>query len=198
MTWLLATFQLVHGLLHLAVWAAPRPVTGAGAETTQAFVPDHSAVLTAVHVPSRVSHVGALTLAALGTALYAAGALGLVTGAPWTAAVVIAAATVGLLLKIFFVNHWVLLGLTTGMALDVAALVIAVGAVVVGPAAAAGGATGSAPDDPDSYGRHVVACARLMGFDGVHDPGMHHGASGWTADHECRPMDPTGPMATRR
>jgi hypothetical protein len=35
--------------------------------------------------------------------------------------------------------------------------------------------------DPGSgnFGQHVSQCAHTMGLSGVHNPGMHHGASGW-------------------
>ena len=32
---------------------------------------------------------------------------------------------------------------------------------------------------PDNFGQHVSTCAQTMGFDADHNPGMHHGASGW-------------------
>ena len=34
--------------------------------------------------------------------------------------------------------------------------------------------------DTPTYGQHVRDCAQTMGgFTGEHNPGMHHGASGW-------------------
>jgi len=33
------------------------------------------------------------------------------------------------------------------------------------------------------YGHHVAACARTMGFNGTHNPGMHHGFAGWDGTH---------------
>lgn len=30
----------------------------------------------------------------------------------------------------------------------------------------------------DDFGQHVAQCAQ-MGFDGVHNPGMHQGITGW-------------------
>lgn len=35
------------------------------------------------------------------------------------------------------------------------------------------------------FGQHVRSCAQTMGFDGEHNPGMHHGAQGWSPDHTC-------------
>jgi hypothetical protein len=44
-------------------------------------------------------------------------------------------------------------------------------------------ATGAA--DASDYGNHVRNCAQTMGFDGEHNPGMHHGFSGWNPGHHC-------------
>ncbi len=35
------------------------------------------------------------------------------------------------------------------------------------------------------YGQHVVDCAQTMGFDAMHNPGMHEGKSGWDPSHVC-------------
>jgi hypothetical protein len=45
---------------------------------------------------------------------------------------------------------------------------------------------GSSPDTTgQDYGQHVVSCAHEMGgFDGTHNPGMHHGFAGWV-EHSC-------------
>ena len=37
----------------------------------------------------------------------------------------------------------------------------------------------ASPSAP-SFGQHVSQCARTVGFSAAHNPGMHHGASGWT------------------
>lgn len=29
------------------------------------------------------------------------------------------------------------------------------------------------------FGQHVSQCAKTMGFNAEHNPGMHHGLSGW-------------------
>jgi hypothetical protein len=34
-------------------------------------------------------------------------------------------------------------------------------------------------DAGSGYGQHVSQCAQTMGFSGDHNPGMHHGLSGW-------------------
>lgn len=60
------------------------------------------------------------------------------------------------------------------------------------PAAAAAIATvalvvpaSAAPGDGQEFGHHVVHCAQAVGFDGTHNPGMHQGFRGFTADHMC-------------
>ena len=35
------------------------------------------------------------------------------------------------------------------------------------------------------YGQHVRHCTQHMGFSGDHNPGMHHGKSGWDPTHMC-------------
>jgi hypothetical protein len=46
-------------------------------------------------------------------------------------------------------------------------------------------AAAAAPAEPPTgagggFGQHVAGCAQTMrGFTGEHNPGMHHGASGW-------------------
>ena len=53
-------------------------------------------------------------------------------------------------------------------------------ALVLIPAAASA-ATGTGQE----FGQHVVTCAQTMGFDGMHNPGMHQGFSGWDPAHRC-------------
>ena len=60
----------------------------------------------------------------------------------------------------------------------------AAAAVVLGLMLATGTASASPADDP-AYGQHVGECAQSMGFDGVHNPGMHRGASMWDPSHVC-------------
>jgi hypothetical protein len=43
----------------------------------------------------------------------------------------------------------------------------------------------TAAADASDYGQHVRNCAQTMGFDGEHNPGMHHGFSGFNPDHDC-------------
>lgn len=42
-------------------------------------------------------------------------------------------------------------------------------------------AAGSGAD----FGQHVRDCAQGTGFDGTHNPGMHHGFTGWDPKHVC-------------
>ena len=60
------------------------------------------------------------------------------------------------------------------------------------PAAAAAFATvalvvpaSAATGDGQEFGHHVVQCTQDDGFDSSHNPGMHQGFRGFTADHMC-------------
>jgi hypothetical protein len=60
-------------------------------------------------------------------------------------------------------------------------VIAAVVASIVGtPAGAAAESTGG-----QDFGQDVSTCARTMGFDSMHNPGLHHGFAGWDAMHEC-------------
>lgn len=61
------------------------------------------------------------------------------------------------------------------------------GVAVVSMAASALLVAGSAQaaDSLDDYGQHVRVCAQTMGFDGMHNPGMHEGITGWDPSHTC-------------
>ena len=39
-------------------------------------------------------------------------------------------------------------------------------------------ATAEAATGFSAFGQHVRPCAQTMGFSGMHNPGMHHGAAG--------------------
>lgn len=74
-------------------------------------------------------------------------------------------------------RRWsVRLGIVRGL-LVLGAVVAAVG---LAPTAASADAA-----DGQEYGAHVAACAQEMGFDGIHDPGMHSGYAGWSGMHHC-------------
>jgi hypothetical protein len=60
-----------------------------------------------------------------------------------------------------------------------AIFISATGAAIV----AAAPATAVTPQD--DYASHVVNCQRAHGFDGVMNPGMHEGRSGWDPGHSC-------------
>jgi hypothetical protein len=44
---------------------------------------------------------------------------------------------------------------------------------------------GAAPAPANVYGAHVVHCVQGHGFDGVQNPSMHRGRSGWDSSHVC-------------
>ena len=60
-----------------------------------------------------------------------------------------------------------------------AASFVALGAVIASSSASAAAVDGAA------FGQHVVDCTQSMGFDRVHNPGMHQGISMWDPDHTC-------------
>lgn len=64
--------------------------------------------------------------------------------------------------------------------------IIGSGLLAAAPAQAAPVSTVPAP--ASQYGQHVAACARTMGFDGAHNPGLHRGKSGWDPSHTCPMM----------
>ncbi|ADU49488.1 hypothetical protein [Intrasporangium calvum] len=51
------------------------------------------------------------------------------------------------------------------------------GLLLAGPAQAA--------DSAADYGQQVKVCTQTMGFDGMHNPGLHGGISGWDPSHTC-------------
>lgn len=104
MTALLVAFLLAHGFVHLAVWL-PRPAEDAP------FSPDHSAVLTAGHVPAATARALAIALAAGTAATYVLAAAAVGVEAGWAPAAAAAAALLGLLLKVLYFNPWLLLGI---------------------------------------------------------------------------------------
>ena len=57
-------------------------------------------------------------------------------------------------------------------------------ALAVGGLSVAGSAAAQASSGSPEFGQHVAQCAREMGFNGTHNPGMHQGASGWDGS-EC-------------
>lgn len=118
-TFLVAGFLLLHGLLHLAVWL-PKPEPDPAKPPP--FEPDHSAVLTAAHVPVKSVHALAIGLAAGTCAAYLLAAVAVALGAPFAVGVAIAAALVGLVLKGLYFHPW----LSIGVLLDLGVLSAAV------------------------------------------------------------------------
>jgi hypothetical protein len=67
--------------------------------------------------------------------------------------------------------------MTVRIAVSTAALTLVATVLAAGIAAPAGA--------DDQFGEHVKTCAQTVGFDRVHNPGMHQGFSGWNPDHAC-------------
>lgn len=63
-------------------------------------------------------------------------------------------------------------------------LTIRIATLTTGAAILIAGAAASAQAD-EQFGQHVEQCARTIGFDQEHNPGMHQGAHGWNPDHTC-------------
>lgn len=111
-TALLATFLVIHGLVHLAVWA-----TTPTADKPPPFDARHSWALTAAHVGVAPARSLATSLAVASSLAYiAAGAL-VMTGAHASPLATVGAA-IGIVLKVAYFNPW----LTFGVALDIAVL----------------------------------------------------------------------------
>jgi hypothetical protein len=115
MTWLIAAFLVVHGLVHLAVWLTP---AAQAADRPAPFAPDHSAVLTRADVRPSTSHVLAVRLALAAAVTYAAAGIAVAIGSEWAIGLAAVAALLGLALKTIFFNPW----LSLGVLLDAAAL----------------------------------------------------------------------------
>ena len=63
-------------------------------------------------------------------------------------------------------------------------LTVSTAALTLVAAGLAAGIAAPASAD-DQFGEHVKTCTQTVGFDGVHNPGMHEGYSGWSPDHAC-------------
>jgi hypothetical protein len=114
-TFLVVGFLALHGLLHLAVWL-PKPAPAPAKPPP--FEPDHSRVLTAVHVPVRSVHALAIGLASGAFAAYLLAAVSVALGASWAVGAAVAAALLGLVLKGLYFHPW----LSVGVLLDVGVL----------------------------------------------------------------------------
>lgn len=112
-----AAFLLVHGLIHLAVWL-PQPNTAAtSGQAGPPFDPHHSWLLS-----TKSPDISGRGPAVACAVLYAISALAVAMQIEASATVwVIAAAGLGLILKIVYFNPWLLFGI----ALDAGILVVA-------------------------------------------------------------------------
>lgn len=105
-----AAFLVAHGLVHAAIYAAPKPAPGKAP-----FDPSRSWALSATHVAPDTTREASVRLAWITAGLFVfAGAALLADLALW-AAVATGAALVGLLLKVMWFHPW----LTAGVLLDV-------------------------------------------------------------------------------
>jgi hypothetical protein len=116
MTALLVAFLAGHGFVHLAIWL---PRTAQEPEVAP-LVPDHSAVLTAVHVSQPVRHALAALLAVVTGIAFGLAAIGVAMHGTWAVQAALLGAVAGLVLKLVFFDPW----LTVGIALDVLVLAV--------------------------------------------------------------------------
>ena len=108
-TVLVVGFLLAHGLVHLAVWLPhPEPEPA----KPPPFVPDHSALLTAVRVPAPTRRRVSEVLAVATAAVMVVAALGVALGQEWAIGAAVLGATLGLVLKLVFFDPWLLVGIT--------------------------------------------------------------------------------------
>lgn len=118
-TALIVSFLVAHGLVHLAVWAAPPPAR----EGDAPFDPSHSWTLTAVGVRAPTAHSIAVALAGCVALAYVVAGIGVATGSTWWAGWAALAATLGLVLKLAYFNAWLLIGIALDCAV-IAAVVM--------------------------------------------------------------------------
>lgn len=110
-TFLWVAFLVAHGLLHLAIWL-PRPEPDP--DRPPPFEPDHSGVLTALHVPTTTTHRLSTTIAVVAAVSYVVAGLGVALSTSWVVGATVVAAVVGIVLKAVYFHPW----LTIGLALD--------------------------------------------------------------------------------
>lgn len=107
-------FLIIHGFVHAAVWAMPKPAE----QKPPPFDPAHSWALEAAHVAPASMRATSVIVAWVAALLYAAASVALaVDAAAWTTFAVLGAG-VGLVLKGLWFNRW----LSFGVALDVAVI----------------------------------------------------------------------------
>jgi hypothetical protein len=95
----LLAFLVAHGLVHIGVWAMPKPADG----QRPPFDPAHSWLL-------GDARTLAISLAVASAALFAIAALGLSGHADWWRAMAVVASGVSLGLMTLFFNPWLLAG----------------------------------------------------------------------------------------
>lgn len=112
-TVLVAVFLVVHGLLHLSIYVAPR-----NPQQRLPYDASRSWALEALHVGTAPMHTAATVLSVAVAGLYVWAGLVLVHSTSAAAALAAAAAVTALVLKGLWFNTW----LTLGVALDIAVL----------------------------------------------------------------------------
>ncbi|MBO1334405.1 hypothetical protein [Streptomyces sp. VRA16 Mangrove soil] len=110
-TSLVVAALLLHGLVHLPVWLAP---SGAGS-----FDPRRSWALHAAGLPQARAGAAAVLLACTTAALYGIAGSAVLAGLTDWATAAVGAALIGVVLKTFWFNRW----LVVGLLLDVGVLV---------------------------------------------------------------------------
>jgi hypothetical protein len=117
-TFLVAVFLILHGLLHPGVWTAPvKP------GSPPPFDPGHSWALSAVHVAAEPARAVALALAWYTALVYAVAGAGVAAGAGWWPTAALVGAASGLVLKATWFDPW----LTVGILLDVGVILAVAG-----------------------------------------------------------------------
>ncbi|WP_406835204.1 hypothetical protein ACICHK_01625 [Streptomyces sp. AHU1] len=109
-TFVVGAFLIVHGLLHPGVWTAPQQP-----DQPSPFDPGHSWALTAAHVSATLARATALAIAWYTALVYAVAGAGVLAGSDWWPTAALVAAASGLVLKAFWFDPW----LSVGVLLDV-------------------------------------------------------------------------------
>jgi len=110
---LVALFLIAHGLIHAAIYAAPKP-----ADAEAPFDPGHSWALAVIHVAPQPVRTASTSLAWATAVLFAVSAVALLLDVVWWAPVAALAAAAGLVLKFGWFHPW----LTVAVLLDVGGL----------------------------------------------------------------------------
>ncbi|MGW7263265.1 hypothetical protein [Streptomyces sp. NPDC054842] len=111
---LVGTFLVVHGLLHLGVWTAPRQP-----DRPSPFDPGHSWALAATHVSPAPARAIALAVAWYTAVVYTISGAGAFVGSNWWPTAALVGAASGLILKGIWFDPW----LSVGVLLDVSVIV---------------------------------------------------------------------------